>query len=97
MGAINAVMGEVKGDDLGVVDYHEHLCFNAPPWLLREDRDFKLDDVERSAAELRDWTAAGGADDYRDVGDRFWSRYSRSTAHCAQGARGADHRDHRFQ
>lgn len=60
MGAINAVMGEVKGEDLGVVDYHEHLCFNAPPWLLREDRDFKLDDVERSAAELRDWTTAGG-------------------------------------
>ena len=60
MGAINAVMGEVKGEDLGVVDYHEHLCFNAPPWLLREDRDFTLDDVERSAAELRDWTAAGG-------------------------------------
>ena len=60
MGAIDTVMGEVKGEDLGVVDYHEHLCFNAPPWLLREDRDFKLDDVERSAAELRDWTVAGG-------------------------------------
>ena len=60
MGAIDTVMGEVKGEDLGVVDYHEHLCFNAPPWRLREDRDFKLDDVERSAAELRDWTVAGG-------------------------------------
>ena len=60
MGAIDTVMGEVKGEDLGVVDYHEHLCFNAPPWLLREDRDFKLDDVEHSAAELRDWTVAGG-------------------------------------
>ena len=60
MGTINTVMGEVKGEDLGVVDYHEHPHYNAPPWLLREDRDFKLDDVERSAAELRDWTAVGG-------------------------------------
>ena len=60
MGTINTVTGPVRGEDLGVVDYHEHLSFNAPGWLLREDRDFKLDDVDRSAAELRDWTVAGG-------------------------------------
>lgn len=60
MATINTVLGEVKGEDLGIVDYHEHLCFNAPPWLLREDRDFKLDNQDLSAAELRDWTQAGG-------------------------------------
>jgi len=60
MATINTVLGEVKGEDLGIVDYHEHLCFNAPPWLLREDRDFKLDNQDLSAAELRDWTRAGG-------------------------------------
>jgi 5-phospho-D-xylono-1,4-lactonase len=57
---IMTVFGEITGDDLGVVDYHEHLCFDAPRWLLREDRDFRLDDVEKSAAELRRWAQAGG-------------------------------------
>ena len=60
MDRVNTVAGPVAGGDLGVVDYHEHLSFNAPHWLLREDRDFKLDDVERSSAELRDWVQAGG-------------------------------------
>jgi phosphotriesterase-related protein len=52
--------GEVASEDLGVVDYHEHLCFDAPEWLLREDRDFRLNDVEKSAEELRTWAQAGG-------------------------------------
>ena len=60
MGTVMTVWGEVSGGDLGIVDYHEHLCFNAPDWLLREDRDFRLDDVERSAEELRTWAQAGG-------------------------------------
>jgi phosphotriesterase-related protein len=57
---IPTVFGSVTGDELGVVDYHEHLCFDAPPWLLREDRDFALNDVEKSAVELRTWAQAGG-------------------------------------
>ena len=60
MGTVMTVRGEVDGDDLGIVDYHEHLYFDAPDWLLREDRDFRLDSVERSAAELRSWVRAGG-------------------------------------
>lgn len=54
------VRGEVSGDELGVVDYHEHLCFDAPEWLLREDPDFRLNDEEKSAQELRQWAKAGG-------------------------------------
>lgn len=54
------VNGEVAGKDLGIVDYHEHLAFDAPPWLLREDRDFALNEVDKSAAELKTWLHAGG-------------------------------------
>ena len=60
MAMVMTVRGEISGEALGVVDYHEHLCFDAPAWLLREDRDFRLDNVERSAAELRTWGQAGG-------------------------------------
>ena len=60
MAKVMTIRGEVTGDELGIVDYHEHLCFDAPEWLLREDRDFRLNDVEKSAAELRTWAQAGG-------------------------------------
>lgn len=60
MKTIPTVFNSVSGDELGIVDYHEHLCFDAPKWLLREDRDFALNDVEKSAAELRTWAQAGG-------------------------------------
>ena len=60
MGTIMTIRGETEGEDLGIVDYHEHLCFDAPPWLLREDPDFRLNDVEKSAQELRSWVDAGG-------------------------------------
>ena len=60
MGTVMTVRGVIDGEDLGVVDYHEHLYFDAPDWLLREDRDFRLNSVERSAEELRSWACAGG-------------------------------------
>ncbi len=57
---VTTISGEISGEALGIVDYHEHLYFDAPSWLLREDRDFKLDNVDSSAEELRFWSAAGG-------------------------------------
>ena len=60
MGTVMTLQGEIRGEDLGVVDYHEHLCIRPPRWLLREDPDFALDDVEKSTAELRTWARAGG-------------------------------------
>ena len=60
MANVKTVLGEISGDELGIVDYHEHLCFDAPAWLLREDRDFTLNNVEKSADELRSWARAGG-------------------------------------
>lgn len=60
MGTVMTVQGEVSGEELGIVDYHEHLCYDAPEWLLREEPDFCLNDVERSAQELQAWAEAGG-------------------------------------
>ncbi len=60
MGTVMTIQGEIGGEDLGIVDYHEHLYFDAPDWLLREDGDFRLNSVERSAEELRSWARAGG-------------------------------------
>ena len=60
MGTVMTIRGEIAGEDLGVVDYHEHLYFEASSWLLREDPDFRLNNVDKSARELRSWTQAGG-------------------------------------
>ncbi|MCS7225100.1 MAG: hypothetical protein NZ959_11205 [Armatimonadetes bacterium] len=60
MSSVMTLQGPVSAEDLGIVDYHEHLCYDAPAWLLREDPDFSLNNPELSARELRDWVAAGG-------------------------------------
>ncbi|MBI3975415.1 MAG: phosphotriesterase-related protein [Armatimonadetes bacterium] len=57
---IPTVLGEAPVDQLGVVDYHEHLYVLPPAWLHRIDPDFALSDEEKSATELSRWAAAGG-------------------------------------
>ena len=57
---IETVLGPVPVDQLGVTDYHEHLYVEPPIWLHRIDPDFALNDIEKSAAELREWYRAGG-------------------------------------
>lgn len=57
---VDTVRGPVDVATLGVTDYHEHLYVEPPEWLLQRDHDFRLSDVERSSAELRDWARAGG-------------------------------------
>jgi predicted metal-dependent phosphotriesterase family hydrolase len=51
---IRTVLGDVRAETLGRTDYHEHAFQTSP--LLAED---KLDDVERSAAELSQLRGAG--------------------------------------
>jgi 5-phospho-D-xylono-1,4-lactonase len=60
MSMVESVLGPVATHDLGIVDYHEHVYVTPPSWLHRIDPDFALDDVERSAAEVASWVAAGG-------------------------------------
>lgn len=57
---IPTVLGEVAAEDLGVVDYHEHLYVEPPAWLHRIDPDFALSDERKSAEELARWARAGG-------------------------------------
>ena len=88
MGTVTTVRGEVAGEDLGVVDYHEHLCFDAPDWLLREDADFRLNDVERSAEELRAWALAGGRTMIEMSAIDFGRNIRKVAAGCRAGAGG---------
>jgi 5-phospho-D-xylono-1,4-lactonase len=57
---VETVLGPVSTDDLGIVDYHEHLYVTPPSWLHRLDPDFALGSVEQSAEELASWAAASG-------------------------------------
>jgi 5-phospho-D-xylono-1,4-lactonase len=57
---IETLRGPVPVRDLGIVDYHEHLYVEPPSWLHRQDPDFALTSVERSAEELATWAKAGG-------------------------------------
>ena len=57
---VMTVRGPIAPDDLGVTDYHEHLYVEPPAWLHKIDPDFALDSVEKSAAELKTFAAAGG-------------------------------------
>ncbi|MCL4426542.1 MAG: phosphotriesterase-related protein [Firmicutes bacterium] len=60
MAIIQTVLGPVDVNDLGVTDYHEHLYVDAPKWWLAHSGDFKIDDIEKNAQELRGWQATGG-------------------------------------
>jgi len=57
---VMTVHGPISPADLGVTDYHEHLYVEPPAWLHKIDPDFALDSVEKSAAELKTFAAAGG-------------------------------------
>jgi len=60
MSAIQTILGPIRPEELGVVDYHEHVYVVPPAWLHRMDPDFALNSVERSAEEVGTWVAAGG-------------------------------------
>ncbi|MEM4846914.1 MAG: hypothetical protein QW794_04055 [Thermosphaera sp.] len=60
MGKVETVRGPVDAGELGITDYHEHLYVEPPRWLHRQDPDFALDSVEKSAEELKSWKEAGG-------------------------------------
>jgi len=51
---VRTILGDVAPDDLGVVDYHDHL-FQTTPLLPGDD----LDDEEKSCEETSDLVAAG--------------------------------------
>ena len=60
MKKIETVLGLKSIGDLGIVSYHEHLFANIQPLRLEKYPDFKIDDVNRSADEIKSWARAGG-------------------------------------
>lgn len=60
MTTVETVRGPVSTEDLGIVDYHEHVYVTPPSWLHKMDPDFALDSVEKSSEEVGRWAQAGG-------------------------------------
>ncbi len=54
------ILGPISEDQLGFTLTHEHLITNPPLWKIKEDPDFLLNDVKKSAAELESFKLVGG-------------------------------------
>jgi predicted metal-dependent phosphotriesterase family hydrolase len=59
MKTIKTVNGPIIPDQLGFCDIHEHLWKSGGMEVI-EDRDFAIDDLEKSRAELKSYVQAGG-------------------------------------
>ncbi len=59
MSFIRTVLGDIPASELGVCYAHEHLIID-PSFTTHATPDFELSDVDKGAAELRDFRAAGG-------------------------------------
>jgi phosphotriesterase-related protein len=59
MGTVRTVLGDIESDALGATYAHEHLLIIGGSFV-KADKDFLLDDRERAAQDLGEFTAAGG-------------------------------------
>jgi len=57
---IRTVTGDIKPEDLGVTDAHNHIFIAVPDWVRKKDADFAIDDLKVSIAELNLFKEAGG-------------------------------------
>lgn len=60
MGKINTVAGEISGEQLGITYSHEHLITHPPKFVIDEDPDLHLDDIDKAVKELEYFSMAGG-------------------------------------
>ncbi len=56
---IRTVLGDIRPEELGVCDAHEHLIRSGGE-EVRQDADFLMDSVEAASEEFRHWLDAGG-------------------------------------
>ncbi len=59
MKTIKTVYGQINPDELGFTDIHNHLWKKGGMEVL-EDKDFAIDDIEKSRQELQRYAKAGG-------------------------------------
>ena len=59
MPSVRTVTGDVEASTLGITDSHDHVMIRNGLILIREP-DFRLDNVEKSMQELRDFRSFGG-------------------------------------
>lgn len=59
MKTIKTIHGEITPDQLGFVDIHEHLWKSGGMEVV-EDKDFAIDDIQKSRDELKSYINAGG-------------------------------------
>lgn len=59
MKTIKTVLGEIKPDELGFTDMHDHVWKQGGMEVL-EDKDFGIESIEKSNDELKRFHAAGG-------------------------------------
>ncbi len=60
MGFIRTMLGDIKPDELGLTDAHEHIVCRPGHWVDRHEDDLLLDDPEKSKADVLLFKAAGG-------------------------------------
>ena len=59
MAFIRTVLGDIRPDEFGVCDAHEHL-FRAGGPEVSHDKDFLIDNYEAAVKEVQDWINDGG-------------------------------------
>lgn len=60
MGNINTVAGVISSMQLGVTYAHEHLITHPPQFVVNEDPDLCMNDIEKAVEELNLFSMAGG-------------------------------------
>jgi phosphotriesterase-related protein len=59
MSKIRTVLGDIAPEKLGFTDIHEHVILDKD-YVLKQHPDYRLDNVEKSVAEVKLFMAAGG-------------------------------------
>ena len=59
MKIVRTVLGDIAPEQLGFTDAHEHLMMDKD-YILKLNPDYRLDSVEKTAAEVSSFMAAGG-------------------------------------
>lgn len=60
MSYIRTLLGDIKPDELGITDSHEHIVCRPPYWVEEGADDLLLDEESKSLADIEDFKRYGG-------------------------------------